>query len=491
MFIKTKIAVGLRGSIEQYENVKDLLKAIDAQFVTSDKALTSTLIMKFSSLKHTSMRGVHEHIMQMRDIAAQLKNLEVDMSESFMENDGSTLRRSTRLRRSAIPDDNIVYLQESDIGTANDLMYFLEAMSCKESELWYNAMKEEMNSMKNSFRRYPNLREIGGKIVEKCGGFPLAVKALGGLLWNERNENEWVNVLESCTWTITEDNNGVLPALKICYQKLPANSKMCFRYCSLFPRDYYFKDNELVELWIGEEYIQDEECRQIDKATQIFYDLLIKSFLSVDSFWSDRPRFKMHDLAHNLAEAVSNEEFVRLEEGKPSVIPQGARHSSFVCFNEKPLVKLEELCKYKRDVRGIFPTEQLDLLLQCKLMRLPYSICNLETLDLRDCILMNELPKDIKNVINLRFLYLKESMDSIPLFPHVGNLRKQQILPSLGVRREAGYMISELKEMSDLKGGIIIFNLQNVVYGEEAMQAKTKNKPYITRLDFGMVSYEW
>ncbi|XP_068639500.1 uncharacterized protein [Aristolochia californica] len=70
MFIKTKIAAGIRSSVEQYKNVKDLLKAIDAQFVTSDKALANTLIMKFSSLKHTSMRGVCEHIMQMWDIAA-------------------------------------------------------------------------------------------------------------------------------------------------------------------------------------------------------------------------------------------------------------------------------------------------------------------------------------------------------------------------------------------------------------------------------------
>ena len=30
------------------------------------------------------MKGVHEHIMGMRDIAAQLKKLEVDMSETFL-----------------------------------------------------------------------------------------------------------------------------------------------------------------------------------------------------------------------------------------------------------------------------------------------------------------------------------------------------------------------------------------------------------------------
>ncbi|KAL0408430.1 UNVERIFIED_CONTAM: hypothetical protein Sradi_1777400 [Sesamum radiatum] len=79
MFIKTKISVSTRGSIHQHNNVCELLKAIDDQFVSSDKALGSTLIMRFTSQKLTGLNGVHEHIMQMRDIVAQLKSLEVDM----------------------------------------------------------------------------------------------------------------------------------------------------------------------------------------------------------------------------------------------------------------------------------------------------------------------------------------------------------------------------------------------------------------------------
>ena len=84
MFIKTKIFAGIRDSVEQYTKVKELLKAIDEQFETSDKVLASTLIMKFSSLKLTNIKGVHDHIMQMRDIAAQLKTLEVEMSKTFL-----------------------------------------------------------------------------------------------------------------------------------------------------------------------------------------------------------------------------------------------------------------------------------------------------------------------------------------------------------------------------------------------------------------------
>ncbi|KAL6349885.1 hypothetical protein AAG906_001772 [Vitis piasezkii] len=62
-------------------------KALYEQWERSNrlnKALASILIMKFSSLRLTDVSGVREHIMQMRDIAAQLKTLEVEMSDSFL-----------------------------------------------------------------------------------------------------------------------------------------------------------------------------------------------------------------------------------------------------------------------------------------------------------------------------------------------------------------------------------------------------------------------
>ena len=57
MFIKTHILVGFRGSIEKHEKVKDLMKAIDEQFAKSEKSLGSTLIIQFSTLRLTRVRG--------------------------------------------------------------------------------------------------------------------------------------------------------------------------------------------------------------------------------------------------------------------------------------------------------------------------------------------------------------------------------------------------------------------------------------------------
>ena len=84
MFVKTHICAGIRGSMEKHVKVRDLLKAIDEQFAKSDKFLASILIIQFLSLRLTEIRGVRDHIMHMMDISAQLKSLEVSMSESFL-----------------------------------------------------------------------------------------------------------------------------------------------------------------------------------------------------------------------------------------------------------------------------------------------------------------------------------------------------------------------------------------------------------------------
>ena len=71
---------------------------------------------------------------------------------AYQEDVSPTLRRSTKTKRSTIPSDYIVYLQEFDynVGAENDPNIFSQAMSCKEFDMWFNAIREEMNSMKSN-----------------------------------------------------------------------------------------------------------------------------------------------------------------------------------------------------------------------------------------------------------------------------------------------------------------------------------------------------
>lgn len=63
---------------------------------------------------------------------------------------GLTLRWSTRVRHSVVPSYYVSYLQESDIGAKNDLETFPQPTNCAQSNLCFEAMKDEMNSMKSN-----------------------------------------------------------------------------------------------------------------------------------------------------------------------------------------------------------------------------------------------------------------------------------------------------------------------------------------------------
>ncbi|KAM6546553.1 hypothetical protein CsatB_010686 [Cannabis sativa] len=84
MFIMSRIPMGMRGSVEPPEKVKDFIKVMDEQFDTSDKSLFINLIQEFSSTKLTGVKGVREHISKMRDITAHLKKLDVIIPDTFL-----------------------------------------------------------------------------------------------------------------------------------------------------------------------------------------------------------------------------------------------------------------------------------------------------------------------------------------------------------------------------------------------------------------------
>ncbi|XP_028098102.1 uncharacterized protein LOC114297825 [Camellia sinensis] len=84
MLIKSHISKGIRGSIPDCNKVKVFMKAIEKQFVTFDKALANTLMKKLLGMRLKGSKGVREHIIEMQDIVAQLKTLEIEIFESFL-----------------------------------------------------------------------------------------------------------------------------------------------------------------------------------------------------------------------------------------------------------------------------------------------------------------------------------------------------------------------------------------------------------------------
>ncbi|XP_077216086.1 putative disease resistance protein RGA3 [Tasmannia lanceolata] len=371
----------------------------------------------------------------------------------------------------------------------------------------------------------PNLVAIGKQIVKKCNGLPLAIEAFGGLLRSNTDEKEWKNILESEMWEISKMRNDIIPLLKFSYDHLPACLKQCFVYCSLFPKDYEFDKDTLIQLWIAEGFIQPEGRKRLeDIGFEYFDELMSRSFFQYfERFY--RSRYKMHDLNHDLAHSVSGDEYFRIKNSADSWnIAAKVRHASvwqrnehsgiFESFHESERLRtfllppryetltkqvahdffLKLRCLRVLDLGDACVRDLPDSIIELKYLKyldlshtniatLPESIAslyNLQTLRLCYCGQLGELPKSTSNLINLRHLAFRGCKIHTP--PELGKLISLQTLTTFVVGKESGCGIRELKNLTELRETIHISNLENVIDGKEGKEANLKKKEYLDKL---------
>ncbi|XP_038722661.1 putative disease resistance protein RGA3 [Tripterygium wilfordii] len=103
---------------------------------------------------------------------------------------------------------------------------------------------------------HPHLKEIGGDIVKKCGGLPLAVKTLGTLLYSKSDERYWKFIRDNEIWKLEQKENDILPALRLSYDQMPSHLKSCFSILSIFPKDNDFTSVSLGQVWMAHGLLQ-------------------------------------------------------------------------------------------------------------------------------------------------------------------------------------------------------------------------------------------
>ncbi|MQM21386.1 hypothetical protein Taro_054425, partial [Colocasia esculenta] len=176
---------------------------------------------------------------------------------------------------------------------------------------------------------FQNLVVLGKEIARRCGGVPLATKTLGGLLRNKDDE-EWNKILDSEVWNTTiNQEDSIIPILWLSYRHLPAPLKRCFRYCSLFPKDFVFDRNQIICMWMAQGFIKAIRREFMEDVGERYIDnLLSRSFFQQHP--SNPKSLQMHDLMHDLAICVSGDECYSIEGDKPCLIPSHVRHLSIL-----------------------------------------------------------------------------------------------------------------------------------------------------------------
>ncbi|KAM3306169.1 hypothetical protein P3S67_013039 [Capsicum chacoense] len=146
------------------------------------------------------------------------------------------------------------------------------------------------------------------RIVEMCHGLLLAASLLGGLLrYKEKHEGQ--AILDRNPLVAGEDDNGensLKKILKLSYNYLPSpHLKKCFAYFAMFPKDFEFEKDQLIQLWMAEGFLHSrQETTVMEDVGNKFFQLLLQNSLLQDVEFDEHNNIKFcktHDFVHELA----------------------------------------------------------------------------------------------------------------------------------------------------------------------------------------------
>ncbi|CAG7895932.1 unnamed protein product, partial [Brassica rapa] len=310
------------------------------------------------------------------------------------------------------------------------------------------------------FKIEEDMKEIGIEMLKHCGGLPLAIKVLGGMLRKKYTFHHWKTIRENIKAPIvrgsgSDDGNidtEVYDVLYLSFEELPAYLKHCFLYLACFPEDYEIDVETLSYYWAAEGILRpmDLDGASIREIADGYIEELVKRNMVISKGDVDTSRFEtlqLHDMMREVCLRKAEEEsFVETIDtsNANSKSPSKSRRLAVVrrpgeTFNVDTEVKnpslrtLLFLESRRRVATSLFFRKH-------KLMRV---------LDLF-CVKFEEgkVPSSIGKLIHLRYLSLKRSyVTQLPF--SMQNLQKLLYL-NLDVYVEVYMSNNILKEMREL-----------------------------------------
>ncbi|CAA2976221.1 disease resistance RPM1-like [Olea europaea subsp. europaea] len=352
------------------------------------------------------------------------------------ENHGSRIILTTRL----------INVASSSCIETDGFVYELKPLSEEESWTLFCRKTFQGNSCPH------HLIEICSNILRHCGGLPLAIVAIGGLLAtkNTSRVGEW-EMLNHSLQPELEDNDeleSMKNILLLSFNDLPYYLKPCFLYLSIYPEDHLIEHNTLIRLWITEGFVKQKEGRTVEEVAEGYLNELINRSLIFMVKTNDDRSLKygqIHDLYREVILSKAREQnFVTTASEQKMMWPSRVRRLSI--HNA-----LEHAKKgtYGTRVRSLLTFGVTDLQSMLNILQLLSSFRMLKVLSLKDVPLMT-VPKAIFTMFHLRHLSLRNT--KVKVLP--GSIKKLKKLETLDLKQtyitELPVEILELHRLSHL-----------------------------------------
>ncbi|VAH23122.1 unnamed protein product [Triticum turgidum subsp. durum] len=159
------------------------------------------------------------------------------------------------------------------------------------------------------------LKDVSTRILEKCGGVPLAIITFASLLANKKhNKDEWERLQDSIGVGSSLEYDGNLKAMKDIllhsYLDLPHHLKTCLLYLCIYPEDSTINIKVLKWKWIAEGFIATQWGSLDQVAENCFNELVNRNMIQpvYGNYDSSVKYCRVHDMVLDLIISLSDEE---------------------------------------------------------------------------------------------------------------------------------------------------------------------------------------
>ncbi|KAF7112004.1 hypothetical protein CFC21_111947 [Triticum aestivum] len=272
------------------------------------------------------------------------------------------------------------------------------------------------------------LKDIGLKIIQKCGYLPLAVNVMGGLL-RERGglRCDWQQVLDDSEWSTTKMPEELNYAVYLSYEYMPSYLKQCFLYYSLLPKSKAFSLDQVVAMWISEGFIHGHSSNLEELGRNYYKELVSRNLIEPDkSYFHDLWVCSMHDVVRSFAQYMTKDEALIAHDRDNDIVSELSSQKFLRLSIETSRSQSDELdwksLRAQQSVRTLISTTQIKMKPGDSLV----TFSSLRTLYIKS-VDVTILVKSLHQLKHLRYLELI-STDISVLPENIGKMKLLQFL---------------------------------------------------------------